>query len=334
MRLFLCPHCGKTVHFENNACESCGTAIAFDPGINNMVAVDADNPVCANGAHAACNWISRDGDLCRACRHNETIPYLGDPDNLAQWQTMERAKKRLFYSLVRLRLPLITKAEDPEKGLAFRFLADNGTGETVMTGHATGIITIAIAEADDAERESRRTAMGEPYRTLLGHFRHEIAHYYWDILVAPTAWLDPCRALFGDDRADYGEALKAHYANGAPPDWPNSYVSSYATSHPWEDFAETWAHYFHIADTLETAQSFGIQIDPIRDTTGELSAEVDFSPYRTEDARQLVESWVAVSIMLNELNRSMGLADAYPFVLSDPIEQKIGFIAKLIHAER
>ena len=331
MRLFTCPNCRQTVHFENSACGACGTAIGYAPEKNAMVAIDDTHPYCANAQHGACNWVAADGDLCVACRHNDTIPDLSDPDNLENWQTLERAKKRLFYSLIRLGLPLITKAEDPARGLAFKFLADTDQGEKVMTGHAGGLITIALAEADDAERERRRAEMGEPYRTLLGHLRHEVAHYYWDLLVGGSDQIGKTRAVFGDDRADYAQALDTHYANGAPPDWAQTYVSAYASAHPWEDFAETWAHYLHIVDTLETARSFGVSITPMRDRSGDLSGEVDFDPYRTTNASELVESWVAVSIMLNELNRSMGLADAYPFVLSTAITEKLDLIAEITH---
>ena len=330
MRLFTCPNCRQTVYFDNGTCGQCGTSIGYDPAANSMVAISDASPYCANAQHGACNWIAPEGGFCTACRHNETVPDISNAANLSDWQILERAKKRLFYSLIRLGLPLITKDEDQQRGLAFNFLADTGV-EKVMTGHANGVITIALAEADDVEREKRRSEMGEPYRTLLGHFRHETAHYYWDLLVSGTGWLERCRAVFGDDTADYHEALKIHYANGAPPDWPQRFVSSYASSHPWEDFAETWAHYLHIADTLETARSLGVSTEPPRDRSGDLSAEVDFQPYHTTDTQRLTEAWVGVSVMLNELNRSMGLPDAYPFVLSGAIVEKIDLIARLVH---
>ena len=131
------------------------------------------------------------------------IPDLSLPENLSRWRALEAAKHRLFYTLFQLRLPVETQAESPA-GLAFQFLADVGPGApSVMTGHADGVITINLAEADDAERERRRQQMGELYRTLLGHFRHEIGHYYWDRLIANTPHLEEFRRIFGDERQDY-----------------------------------------------------------------------------------------------------------------------------------
>src|SRR6202044_2237030 len=158
-----------------------------------------------------------------------------------------------------------TRLENPEFGLAFDVLADppEGAGETVRTGHENGVITMNLAEADDAIREQRRTELGEPYRTLLGHFRHEVGHYYWDRLVRDGGRLDECRDCFGDETRDYGDALRKYYAEGPPPDWRGNFVSAYATAHPWEDFAETWAHFLHITDTLEMAGSLGIRVDPV-----------------------------------------------------------------------
>ena len=171
-----------------------------------------------------------------------------------------------------------------------------------MTGHDNGLVTIALAEADDAERERRRAAMGEPYRTLLGHFRHEVGHYYWDRLVRDEGRLDQCRAVFGDDSQDYEQALQRHYNEGAPANWQENYVSAYATTHPWEDFAETWAHYLHIVDTLEMAGSFGVSVDPKLDHSGELEGEVDFNVYKVGNPQQLVDVWLPLTFALNSLS--------------------------------
>ena len=177
-----------------------------------------------------------------------------------------------------------------------------------------------------------RVAMHEPYRTLLGHFRHETGHYFWDRLVRDRDRLDTCRALFGNDRQDYGQALQAYYANGAPADWQQRFVSTYAASHPWEDFAETWAHYLHIVDTLEIARAFGLSTHPELVRGDELDASVDFDPYRAAGMAQLIDSWLPLSLALNSLNRAMGQSDLYPFVLSQPAIAKLGFVNDLVHA--
>ena len=352
MKLFKCQHCGQLLYFENNTCERCGHRLGYLPEPNTLSALEPDGKAwralaspegpycfCVNAEHDACNWLvsaASPETYGKACRHNGTVPDLTRPENVLAWRKMELAKHRLFYTLLRLELPLETRRANPENGLEFDFLADPpaASGPKVMTGHNEGLITIALAEADDAEREKRRTAMGEPYRTLLGHFRHEVGHYYWDRLVRDQGRLDACRAVFGDDREDYGEALRRHYAQGAPADWQNNYVSTYATAHPWEDFAETWAHYLHILDTLEMAGAFGLRVRPKLDKSGDLEADVDFDPYRAGDIRQLIDAWLPLTFALNSLNRCMGQPDLYPFILSPAVITKLGFIHDLVHADR
>jgi hypothetical protein len=200
-----------------------------------------------------------------------------------------------------------------------------------MTGHNNGLITLALKEADDVTREKVRTEMGEPYRTLLGHFRHEIGHYFWDRLVANEApILETFRALFGDERQDYGEALKRHYAEGPPENWQNDFVSLYASSHPWEDFAETWAHCFHMVDGLETAKVFGINPAVKIDTGLGKPADPSFDPYRATNIRPVIASWVPLTVAINSLNRSLGQPDFYPFVLTPVVITKIDFVLRLI----
>lgn len=349
MKLFTCDHCGNTVYFENALCERCGHQLGYLPEHNALVSLAEDNGLwsspafpdhayvfCDNAGHGACNWLIRaqpGGDIfCAACRHNDTIPDISDPANLTRWQTIERAKKRLIYSLIRLALPLRTRDEDPDHGLAFRFLADLPiAAEPVMTGHDNGTITIALAEADDAEREARRTAMGEPYRTLLGHFRHEIGHHYWDLLVDGHPALPRFRALFGDETADYGEALKAHYAIGAPAGWYHTHISAYATAHPWEDFAETFAHFLHITDTVETAAAFGVRARPRTQDESLVLPPVTFDPYMAPDMAAIIDNWIPLAGLLNNLNRAVGQPDAYPFILTPAVIEKLSFINDLVH---
>jgi hypothetical protein len=351
MKLFECQACGQPLYFENTLCESCGRRLGYLPSIQEISALEPEDGAwkalaqpegsfrfCSNADHDACNWLIPAGEpdpYCRACRHNRTVPDLSSERNLARWRSLEVAKRRLFYTLLRLGLPLATRARDPQ-GLAFDFLSDlyenSPQGPSILTGHDNGLITINIAEADDAERERRRHSMGEPYRTLLGHLRHEIGHYFWNVLVRNDPSLEQFRLIFGDERQDYGEALQAHYANGPREDWQESFVSAYAASHPWEDFAETWAHYLHIVDTLETANAFGLKVRPRISRGPELTAEIDFDPHRETDLNRLITAWLPLTFAVNSLNRSMGQPDLYPFVLPPGVIAKLSFIHERIHA--
>ncbi|KAA0573650.1 putative zinc-binding peptidase [Azospirillum sp. Sh1] len=353
MKLFECQNCHQPLYFENTLCERCGHRLGYLPDAGTLSALDPTDrdgvwsalatperlhKFCANAELDACNWMLPADSAethCAACRHNRTIPDLSDTDNLTRWRKLELAKHHLFYTLTNLNLPLQTRIENPEEGLAFDFLTDtvaaDGTVTPVLTGHANGLITINVAEADDAEREKRRTEMGEPYRTLLGHFRHEIGHYIWDRLVRDDpALLERFRALFGDERQDYGEALKRHYADGAPADWQANFVSTYATAHPWEDFAETWAHYLHIVDTLETARAFGLRVRPRITEGAELEAEVDFNPHKARRIEDLIDLWLPLTYAVNSLNRSMGQPDLYPFILSASVIEKLGYMNGMV----
>ena len=299
MKLFECQNCGQPPYFENTRCESCGLKL--------------DNRE----------------QFCLTCRHNRTIPDLSIAQNLVNWRKMEAAKHRLFYSLIELKLPLANRQDDPAKGLAFDVLVS--TDGPVMTGHADGVITINLAEADDVQREHQKQNLAEPYRTLLGHFRHEIAHYYWDRLVRDTSKIEEFRTLFGDERQDYVAALQRNYSVGPPVDWQEHFVTAYASSHPWEDFAETWAHYLHMVDTLETSYAFGLRVRPRVSTLQGLATVVDFDPYRA-DLERIVEAWLPLTFAVNSLNRSMGQPDLYPFVLAPRVIVKLSFIHQCIRS--
>lgn len=339
MKLFDCPFCGNIVYFESRACAACGRGLGYLPSRECMASAEdliaGTHSVCANAAFDVCNWLVEDGPAyCLACRHNGTVPNLEMPQHQARWKDLEIAKHRLMYSLLRWRLPLKTRSEDAAHGLVFNFLADDSQGENkVMTGHASGIITLALAEADDIERERRRLEMNEPYRTLLGHFGHEIGHYYWDILVRDGGKLTACREVFGDDTIDYAVALRKHYESATPADWEDRYVSAYAASHPWEDFAESWAHYLHIVDRLEMASQFGLKIKPSLDRVGGLSARTDFDPYTSEDFAKISGAWFPVVFALNSVNRAMGAKDLYPFILSPAVLEKLNFVHRLVRGK-
>lgn len=344
MKLFKCQVCAQLIYFENTRCERCGHTLGYEPLQNQLLALVPQGEqlwsvaaktgqvykFCANATHGVCNWLidgASPDTFCLACRHNGIIPDLSKAENLAHWQKIEIAKHRLIYTLRRLNLPLETRAEDPE-GLLFNFLADSPHDPTarVMTGHDAGTITLALAEADDVERERRRSQMGEPYRTLLGHFRHEVGHHFWAKLVRDQEKEQSFSAMFGDYTRDYNAALQQYYAEGAPADWRERFVSAYAAAHPWEDFAETWAHYLHIVDTIEMAAAFGISVEPVLDDTGELETTIDFSPYRIRDFQSVIDAWLPLSFALNNINRSMGQPDLYPFVLSQPAIAKLKYI--------
>jgi hypothetical protein len=355
VKLFVCASCQQVVYFENSQCTRCGHELAYlpergvlaaiepagdDAGVFRALAAGAEGERyrhCGNRIdHAACNWAVSEADdhrFCRACRLNDVIPNLGDAQAKARWLKVEESKRRTLYTLLRLGLPVEPRGEGPEGlGLGFAFKQDMPGEEKVLIGHEDGLITINVAEADSPFREKTRLELGEAYRTLLGHFRHEIGHYYWDRLIKNAApRLAAFRDRFGDERASYEDAVAAHYRDGARPDWPARYVSSYASMHAWEDWAESWAHYLHMVDTLETARSFGLSLWP-RESAAEL--EVGTRQLHFDDFADLAGAWVPLTVALNALNRSMGLPDPYPFVLSEPALEKIRLVHDVIAQHR
>ncbi len=359
MKIYTCESCGQTLFFQNVVCTRCGHTLGFLPDQLVLCALEPVsegiwktlNPaytrhykMCKNYSEAGvCNWMipAADSDaFCVACRLNHTIPDLSIPANQPLWQRLEAEKRRLIYSLMRLGLPVLSKQADSVNGLAFDFLADDPAGAfseegRVFTGHSAGLITINIVEADDAVREEMRQQMAEPYRTVLGHFRHESGHYYWEVLIRDSAWLEDCRRLFGDDTVDYGSAMQDYYKQGAPAGWQDHYVSAYASSHAWEDWAETWAHYLHIVDTLGTARAFGLQVDPLTVSASEdLSADVSFDPYRSANFASLLKQWLPITYAIDSINQSMGQPQLYPFVLSPPAIEKLEFVHRVISGAR
>lgn len=310
-------------------CLACGKELGFIPDALEMAAFPAGAAIatkhgeyrkCANYAHeGVCNWLvptHSESPLCQACELNRVIPNLSEPENRALWSEVEKAKRRLVYGLNCMQLPVVPKSRDPEAGLVFDIKGEAGD-ERVLTGHSDGLITLALREADAAERELIRQQLKERYRTLLGHFRHEIGHYYWDRLVRGSAELDEFRSLFGDESTDYTSALKRHYSTAKQVH--EDFISAYAAAHPWEDFAETFAHYLHMTDTLETAGQFGFT-----------SQALQGPPAPSIDLQTLLDEWMKLSVALNSLNRSMGAPDAYPFAISPRVAEKLGFIHRLI----
>lgn len=352
MKIFTCTHCNQLVYFENDRCEHCGHQLGFDPEAlqlvtlnplaNNWFTIFASNNTntyryCANYRQHVCNWlipVNNSTPYCKACDINRTVPNSNTPNYFAKWQIIETAKHRLVYSLLRLNLPLCNKIIDPEKGLAFNFVSNGNTinSDRVLTGHDNGLITINIAEADDIEREMARKNMDELYRTVLGHFRHEIGHYYWDRLIADTNKQAVFRQYFGDETINYELALQKHYAKGVPANWNQFFISPYATTHPWEDWAETWAHYLHIMDTLETAFAFGLSIHPgIAKKSSDHNADINTDPYTIVNFSNILSLWLPLTFAMNSLDRSMGLNDPYPFIIPQKVVVKLHFIHNLCY---
>jgi len=351
MKPYACPNCGRPNHFEVRVCPRCNFTLGFDPASDQFLFLGDDATtwrnsqgetydlvVCGNNnAYAICNWLVPFGGnqpLCLACKYNRTIPDLTGPSVPERWAKIEAAKRRLFHTLLHLKLPADTRAEADEKGtspgLAFDFLYDpvgEQTGNVqITTGHEAGVITLNLIEADDAQRERMRTQLGEPYRTLLGHFRHEVGHYYYARLIEDTAEEEDFRTLFGDERVSYESAKQLHYGEGGST-WSTDYVSAYATMHPWEDFAETFAHLLHIVDALATIAGFGMRMT---DWPGEEAhGSIEFDPYAAP-TDQLVAQWRPFAFAENAINRSMGQPDLYPFHLSDAVIAKLDYVNRLV----
>jgi hypothetical protein len=330
MLSFACGHCGQLVFFENTVCLNCRTPLGFVPERLELVALEGDDERalhrCVNLGLAGCNWmVDEPGRLCRSCELTRTRPNDGDAAGLSGFALAEAAKRRVIMQLLDLGMPGVTPSR-------LRFDLLSSEQQPVFTGHADGVITIDLAESDDARREQRRAELGEPYRTMLGHLRHELGHYFQPLLVSGDDEWDACRELFGDERADYSETLERHYADGAPPDWPERHVSSYATMHPWEDWAETFAHYMHIRDTLQTAAEYGVTVRGPRAVTLDRSLKATPQPEAGDRGfSEVLDNWLPLTYALNAVTRSMGRDDLYPFTLAQPVIDKLTFVHQRVH---
>jgi hypothetical protein len=331
MLSFACGHCGRLVFFENSLCLHCQTPQGFVPERLELVALEGaaaeELHRCANFKLIGCNWMVRvEGRLCRSCELTRTRPQDSDVIGMAELAEAENAKRRVLMQLLDLDLPGVA----PEL-LSFDLLSSEA--KPVATGHADGVITIDLAESDDARREQRRSELGEPYRTVLGHLRHELGHYFQPLLVDGEQELARCRALFGDERADYQAALQRHYRDGPPAEWAQRHVSAYATMHPWEDWAETFAHYLHIRDTLQTAAEYGVTVRGPRAVEGDRSLKARPQPEAGERGLdEILGNWLPLTYALNAVNRSMGHDDVYPFTLAEPVIDKLGYVHERVRS--
>lgn len=339
MQTFTCEECGNRLYFENVTCMRCGHTLGFDsrrlrlvtlrpiPGTTDFRSAASRDRTerlryCQNSVYGTCNWLTRADEnetFCIACSMNRTIPNLTEPGNLPAWQEFERAKKRLVYQLLRFSLPLDGSTQGSAH-LTFDFA--RGTN----TGHLDGVISVDMLEADAVWREQQKQMFEEAYRSLLGHLRHESGHFYWMLLIDAAGRQDAFRALFGDERSDYATALSSYHATGPVTDWQERHVSAYACAHPWEDWAETWAHYLHMVDALETAETWGLEPRARGIIFGAKWPFKTYDVYRKETFEALMERWVPLTLALNSLSRSFGHADYYPFVISSIVREKLAFV--------
>jgi hypothetical protein len=344
MKVFCCSTCQSPIFFHNYVCNNCQHPVGYVPALKAVIsfqispqgwlALDGSQSYyrpCKNYLeHHVCNWMvsDEDSDLCLSCQLTTVIPDLHQEKNIEYWAKLETAKRRFLYLMQRLNIfPRAKQHADDALGLSFQFLVPTDD-QPVLTGHANGLITLNAYEADTVYRETTRISMGENYRTLLGHFRHESGHYYFAVLIQNSPWISAFRALFGDERQDYATALQLHYEQGPVDNWQDDYISAYASTHPWEDWAESWAHYLHMISTLDTAYHTGISIHSQQVNDPEMLFTE--CPVNTRDFQLTIKNWFALSYGLNALNRSMGLEDAYPFTLSDKVIEKLHFIHQVL----
>lgn len=327
MRLFSCPACQQQVYFENTVCLACGNEMAFAPDQMQMVAVGGSHRTCVQRLTTeACNWaIEADDPIerCRSCRLTDASSVVSADALRAR---AEAAKRQVLYTLLQLGVPFAPKlGADDMHGLAFVW-ALPGPSEPLFSGHQNGTITLNLNEANDAHREATRLSFGEPQRTVLGHLRHELSHFFFQRFVDGWPEIAGFRDLFGDERADYNAALQQHYNQGPAADWQQRFVSAYASSHPWEDWAETCAHYLLMVEAVDTAAAWGLQLS--------LAGGVQVQPHlgaATAPVQQMVvDHWLPVARFLNAMSRSLGLADSYPYLVPPPVVGKLRFVQHIL----
>lgn len=336
MRRFYCQ-CGQEIFFENTYCNACGTQLGFDPKQQMLFSLENNGNnwqrykkqtqqfrFCAHRHHEmACNWLidaNSTDQQCMSCQLTRKIPNQTNANNVRRWSILESAKRRMIYGLLRLNLPIPSRDKKGAKGLVFDFLEDQRSNPEIKekhinSGHKNGVITMNVAEADGSYREATREAMNEAYRSLLGHFRHEIGHFYFSGLILNTVNYNEFELVFGDSGRDYQAALKHYYNDGPATHWQQHFISAYASSHPLEDWAETWAHYMLMSETVETAVAFGVV--PMVDSENHFDVWINV--------------WLQLVVVMNALNRSIGNSDAYPFVVTETVRSKLKFIHELVY---
>jgi hypothetical protein len=293
---------------------------------------------CTQNTTLGCNWLALAESTYERGRCLADSLIRREPaadDTLAREKLVPTAAalRRLVYQLADIGLPI-----DPfwrvDGGLAFDLLSSRTSRENVIIGHAGGVITIDVVESLDDYRETLRIRLGEPYRTMLGHFRHEVGHYYQNLLVetgsGASAHLAECRRIFGDETVSYSDAIARHYAYGAPEEWRETFISEYATMHPWEDFAECFAHYLHITDTIDTSREAGMVLHADRVRFAAPGDVMPLESYADVPVERLLSDWHWLSLLFNRANTAMGKNPMYPFEISPAVVTKLGFVHRVI----
>lgn len=309
MQRFSCPACGTAAYFHNLTCV-CGQPLFFDPEARVML---NQGEACANRPTISCNWIADGGQYCRSCAMSYVVPDLNVGDNLLMLARAESAKRWVLANLSCWQW--FTNA-DVGRRPRFLMLSEytSGRSEQIMMGHAAGEITINVTEADELIRLQRQRELGEQYRSMVGHFRHELAHFCFDRLSLSPEFLSEFRELFGDERQDYGTALLRHYEAPLAPG--EDYITPYSTAHPHEDWAETVAHLLHLVDFSDSFVSAGLAMRGVPE---------GFTPYSEPDTNRLINVATEIAIAINDINRALDNSDLYPFVLTGPVRQKLSF---------
>jgi hypothetical protein len=332
MRLFSCPACQQQVYFDNSVCLACGSDIAFAPDVMEMVSVSAPGGAHRNCVQRvtsdACNWAIEAADptpRCRSCRLTGADSVVGADALRAR---AEAAKRQVLYTLLQLGVPFAPKmGEDDLQGLRFVWTLP-AAGAPTFTGQQNGTVTLNLNEADDAHREATRVSFGEPQRTVLGHLRHELSHYFFHRFVEGWPAIEDFRSTFGDERVDYTTALQQHYQQGPAADWQQHFVSAYASSHPWEDWAETCAHYLLMVEAVDTAAAWGLQLS----SAGSAAVQPEQAAAAAPVERLVLDQWLPLARFLNAMSRSLGLPDSYPYLLPPPVIGKLRLVRHALTA--
>lgn len=332
-RVERCPQCDHRVFLDDLHCLNCGAELVYEPMVGGFALAVCP---CLHRDERQCNWAAAADDAPAADTVTAPVGSTGPADDApaAACRQPCAACRRITVS--------VQAAETPELVAAFcaairrtlrrlhdgfgiderridpplRFALERSVSDWAVTiGHTDGLITLDVAEADPLHRESQRTALGEPYRTPLGHVRHEVGHWVWAAAVAPCPGaLDEFRSRFGDEQVDYQAALSEHYQQDDDGSWRQDWISRYAAAHPWEDFAESTAHVLHLDDVLHTA------------AVGRLApaAEGSFTARYT--------AWTELVVELNEVTRAMGEDDLYPFAPPPAAVDKMHLAERLLRS--